>query len=89
MRTTPFLWPLEGLAQKAEACPAQVLLPHKGWSLQAGVCEPESLISWQRGLCWPGTLSPEDSLGLLPVPMSMAWPAVHTQVLLAVPAFLG
>ena len=89
MRATPFLWPLEGLAQKAEACPAQVLLPHKGLSLQAGVCDLESLISQQRGLCWPGTLSLEDSLCPLPVPRSMAWPAVHPQVLLAVPAFLG
>ena len=49
----------------------------------------QSLISQQRRLCWPGTLSPEDSLGPLPVPMSMAWPAVRPQVLLAAPAFLA
>ena len=89
MRAAPFLWPPEGLAQKEEACPAQVLLPCEGWSLQADVCDPQSLISQQRRLCWPGTLSPEDSLGPLPVPMSMAWPAVRPQVLLAAPAFLG
>ena len=49
MRAALLLWPLEGVAQKAEACPVQVLLPREGWSLQTGVCDPRCLIGRQSG----------------------------------------
>lgn len=62
----PFSMALRGLAQKAEACPARSCCHIRGGPSKQVCVSLRSLIGWQRGLCWPGTLRPGGSLGLSP-----------------------